>query len=77
MQLLQPISEYGAIGFLEHIIADMDYVIGCHPYDEAIKRSVVELAESDTVGNAWLSFRAAIGDDVRCIEQLFVSQPTE
>ena len=77
MQLLQPIFKDRAIGFPEDIIADMNYVIWCYPYDEAIKRSVVELAGSDPVGDTWLSFGATIRDDVCRIEQFFVSQPTE
>ena len=70
MHLLEAISEDRTVCFVKHIGPDMDRVIRCDTDNEAVECGMVELTQSNTVGDLRLTFRTAIGNYMGCVKEL-------
>lgn len=76
MDSLKGVQEGRSICLVEHVLANLDAVLGCHSEDKGVKRSVVDRAHRDPVRDDWLAaFRVFL--DVGGVEELGVSKSTD
>jgi len=62
---------------LQDVRSNLEYVVRTKTEELPIEGGVMESAEREPVADEWLSSGLGIGDDVRRVEQLFVTEVTE
>jgi hypothetical protein len=74
---LEGVSEHRAIDLVEDVLSDMHGQVRSDTEDVAVEGGVVDLAEGKAVGNDRCSMGLPVGDDVRRVQQLGVSETTQ
>ena len=69
-------TQHRPINLLKDVGSNVKCEIGPNSEDghPRVEGGVVDLAQSEPVGHDWLSLWFAIGDDVRCVDQLQVPE---
>src|SRR5204862_2479746 len=75
VESLQSVLQHRTVDLFQYIKPHLDTVIGIHSDDVAIERSVMKLAERETIRYLRLALRVAIRDDVCGFKQLLMPQP--
>jgi hypothetical protein len=70
-------QQHRPICLQQDVFTHLDLAVGGDPEDVGIERRVMELAQCDAIRNRWNASWVAIGQNVRCLEQLLVTQPTD
>lgn len=63
MKVLEAVLEHRTIDFIEDVVPNLYLVIGRDTQDPDVIRSVVNLAQAESVGDDWLAV-LTVGDDV-------------
>jgi len=74
MYSLKSVAEHGAIDFLENVPADLNGVVGPDAQNVQVERRVMQLAQRKPVRNNRITAGMSVGQDVRRVEQLDVTQ---
>lgn len=77
MNLLNAMTEHGAINLGQQIFSDNNLIVGCYSYKVPIIRCVMNLTERKAVADHRLAVRIAVGNDVRRIQEFRVAQLAE
>lgn len=77
LHLLESILQHRPIYFAQDVQAHLDDQIRADTQDVPIEGSMVQLAESEAIGDDGLALGVTIGEDVGGFEQLGVPQPAD
>jgi len=77
VQLFDAVLEHGAVGFVEDVGADLDYVVGADAQDVAVESGVVEFTQGDAIGHDGQATGVAVGDDVGGVEEFRVFETAQ
>ena len=77
MELLEAVAEHGAVVLEQHAAVDLDDQVGSESDDVGVLRGVVNLAQREPVRHDGLTLRVTIREDVRRVEELRVTKPTD
>lgn len=67
---LESVLQHGPVYLIKNVVANLDDEVRTHTENVAVERGMVQLAKGQAVGNRRFTFRMAIGEDVRAVEQL-------
>ena len=77
MHVLEAVLTHRAINLIQEPGIDLHPVLRSDPHEVAVARSVMDLAKCHPVGDDGIASLFGIPDDVRRIQQLGMSKPTD
>src|SRR5258708_6368165 len=77
LEALQTVTQHGAIGLAKDVEAYLDAQLRRDSQDVAIEGGVMQLAQRKAVGDDRFASGMAIGQDVRRLQQLLVTEPAD
>jgi len=74
MALLQPMLQHWAVVLFEDVLSDFDDQVRADADDIGVEGGVMQFAEGQAVANPWFTFRMAVGENVRGVEEFHMAQ---